>query len=97
MAGQGGQRPGNCWGHKVKAPRPEESGRSAAEQGSRNFTPAQALRAIRARVNNAHDKLVRHIADRLNLDQLANLLLLVGFAGGATASTLAHALIGGGQ
>ena len=81
----------------MKAPRPEESGRSAAGQGSRNFTPAQALRAIRARVNNAHDKLVRHIADRLNLDQLANLLLLVGFAGGVTASTLAHALIGAGQ
>lgn len=81
----------------MKAPRPEESGRSAAEQGSRNFTPAQALRAIRARIHHAHDKLVRHIADRLNLDQLANLLLLVGFAAGVTASTLAHALIGGGQ
>ena len=81
----------------MKAPRPEESGRSAAGQADRDFTPAQALRAIRARVNNAHDKLVRHIADRLNLDQLANLLLLVGFAAGVTASTLAHALIGGGQ
>lgn len=81
----------------MKAPRPEESGRSAAGQADRDFTPAQALRAIRARVNNAHDKLVRHIADRLNLDQLANLLLLVGFAAGVTASTLAHALIGAGQ
>ena len=81
----------------MKAPRPEESGRSAAEQGSRNFTPAQALRAIRARVNNAHDKLVRAISSRLDLNTLGNLLLFTGFVAGVTFTKLAYDLIGGGQ
>ena len=81
----------------MKSPEQLESGTGQAGQADRNFTPRKAIRAIRARVNNAHARLVRYIADRLNLDQLANLLLLVGFAAGVTASTLAHALIGAGQ
>lgn len=69
---------------------------STGRRDAADFTPSALLRAIRARVNNALDDLVRAISSRLDLNQLANLLLLVGFAGGVTASTLAHALIGGG-
>ena len=81
----------------MKSPEQLESGTGQAGQADRNFTPRKAIRAMRQRIHHAHARLVRYIADKLNLDQLANLLLLVGFAGGVTASTLAHALIGAGQ
>lgn len=69
------------------APRAE---RGEAVRASLNFTCA-----IRSRIQRAHDEIVRYIADRLDMGQLVNLLPLVGFAAGVTASTLAHALIGG--
>ena len=63
----------------MKSPEQLESGTGQAGQADRNFTPRKAIRAMRQRIHHAH----------------ARLLLLVGFAGGVTASTLAHALIWG--
>ena len=81
----------------MKSPDHSKSGTGQAGQADRNFTPRKATRAIRQRIHHAHARLVRHISSRLDLNQLTDVLLLVGFAGGVTASTLAHALIGAGQ
>lgn len=73
------------------APSTPRAERGEAVRASLNFT-----RAIRSRIQRAHTSLVRYIADRLDLNQLVNLLPLVGFVAGVSLTQLAHAIAGGG-
>lgn len=74
---------------KFAPPHQKRQKRGEAVRASIHFT-----HAARARIHHAHASLVRHIADRLNLNQIANLLLAVGFVGGIAITKLAYELIG---